>query len=339
MKQLGGGPFVRLTLEGASQRPTWSADGRDILYSMPSTSRRVELRRGRADGTGSSELLLRASRDVYEVQMPRDTTRLIVRLGIPPTRDVYLFDRTRGTGDSALTPLVADDRYEEVGIALSPDGRWLAYASNESGRFQVYVRPFPDVNAGRWQISVNGGNEPHWAHSGRELFFRDEKGNLVAMAVTTSPGFAPGGAARSVFRPGVHDQLRLCRLRRGSRRSALRLHPPHGLRQRGRYHGGPGAALDGQPPGAIADEPMNGTPDRGGDASLDCDRTGCRGAGVGGAWPARRRRPIARSEVRRPIPRRPTLPPLATALADRYRIERERGQVAWPPCTWPGSQA
>ena len=107
-------------------------------------------------------------RAVFEVVRTRDTTRLLVRLGVPPTRDIALFVR----GDSTTTPLVAAGGFEEVAPALSPDGRWLAYASNESGRYEVYVRPFPDANAGRWQVSRNGGNEPVWAHNGRELFYR-----------------------------------------------------------------------------------------------------------------------------------------------------------------------
>jgi serine/threonine-protein kinase len=192
IKQLDHGPFARLTLESSSERPEWSADGRDILYAGLTGSSRADLRRSRADGTGTAELLLHASRAVWEVQVPRDTSRIIVRLGVPPTRDIYLLDRARGTGDSAISPLVADDRYEEAAVALSPDGRWLAYGSNESGRYEVYVRPFPDVNAGRWQISVKGGNEPRWAHSGRELFYRDAGGDLVSVEVTTASGFRPG---------------------------------------------------------------------------------------------------------------------------------------------------
>ena len=117
---------------------------------------------------------------------------------MPPSRDVYLLDRTKGEGDSAISPLVADDRYEETAIGLSPDGRWLAYTSNESGRQEVYVRPFPDVNAGRWQISGDGGTEPRWAHSGRELFYRRADRMLMSVAVTLTPTFEPG-AERPLF--------------------------------------------------------------------------------------------------------------------------------------------
>ncbi len=73
-------------------------------------------------------------------------------------------------------------------FSLSPDGRWLAYSSNESGREEVYVRPFPP-GPGKWVVSRGGGNEPRWAHNGRELFYRSADGFMVA-TVRTTPTFA-----------------------------------------------------------------------------------------------------------------------------------------------------
>ena len=69
-------------------------------------------------------------------------------------------------------------------MTVSPDERWLAYASNESGRFEVYVRPFPGVSSGRWQASLSGGRAPRWAPSGRELFFRNLTNDLVAVPIS-----------------------------------------------------------------------------------------------------------------------------------------------------------
>jgi serine/threonine-protein kinase len=88
--------------------------------------------------------------------------------------------------------LIADDGFEETAPAFSPDGRWLAYTTNESGRYEVYVRPFPDVNAGRWQVSRDGGTEPEWAHSGRELFYRSGGGDLIAASVQAGASFSVG---------------------------------------------------------------------------------------------------------------------------------------------------
>ena len=79
---------------------------------------------------------------------------------------------------------------------ISPDGRWLAYHSNESGRNEVYVRPFPNVDGGRWQISTGGGTRPLWARSGRELFYLDDNGLLTSVAVQTTPGFNAANPTR-----------------------------------------------------------------------------------------------------------------------------------------------
>ncbi|MFL5487442.1 MAG: hypothetical protein ACJ8AJ_03065, partial [Gemmatimonadaceae bacterium] len=76
--------------------------------------------------------------------------------------------------------------------AFSPNGRWLAYFSNEAGQDEIYVVPFPNTRAGKWQISTGGGTEPVWSHSGSELFYRDASGNLVAVEVNTSPTFSLG---------------------------------------------------------------------------------------------------------------------------------------------------
>ncbi len=82
--------------------------------------------------------------------------------------------------------------YDEAVPALSPDGRWLAYESGETGRREVFVRPFPDVESGKWQVSTAGGTSPVWAHSGRELFFINGSRELVSQAVLPGPVFQLG---------------------------------------------------------------------------------------------------------------------------------------------------
>jgi serine/threonine-protein kinase len=192
VKQLERGPLTRLTFEGATSRPVWSADGRHLWYvSRDSTG--VNLRRRRADGTASPEVVLDATGDMEEIVSTPDTMVMIVRMSDAGGRRIFLFRRNAGTGDSALTPLLAAKTYDQVSPALSPDGRWLAYTSTESGRDEVYVRPFPDVEAGRWQISRDGGSEPVWSHTGRELFFRSETPRtVVSVPVLPGPAFATG---------------------------------------------------------------------------------------------------------------------------------------------------
>jgi serine/threonine-protein kinase len=94
-------------------------------------------------------------------------------------------------GDRRATPLL-QTIFNERNAAISPNGRWLAYQSNESGQYEVYVRPFPDIEKGRWQVSVGGGVMPAWPGTERELFYVGADGALMSVAVTRSPSFAAG---------------------------------------------------------------------------------------------------------------------------------------------------
>lgn len=78
---------------------------------------------------------------------------------------------------------------DELAPTVSPGGRYVAYASNETGRYEIWVRAFPDVARGRWQVSTDGGQEPVWGADGRELFYRTQPGELVAARVDTDPTF------------------------------------------------------------------------------------------------------------------------------------------------------
>jgi serine/threonine-protein kinase len=102
-------------------------------------------------------------------------------------------------GDTTAVPLVASPAFDESAIALSPDGRWIAYESDETGRREVYVRPFPTTSGGKWQASANGGMAPLWARNGRELFFVDagRQMTVVPVAGGSEPHF---GQRRPLFR-------------------------------------------------------------------------------------------------------------------------------------------
>ena len=92
-------------------------------------------------------------------------------------------------GTHRVTPLVQSPFTERNGI-VSPDGRWLAYEANESGRFEIYVRPFPDVNRGHWQVSTAGGTRPLWAPSGQELFYASPTGAIMRVGVERASSWA-----------------------------------------------------------------------------------------------------------------------------------------------------
>ena len=94
-------------------------------------------------------------------------------------------------GERASDPLVATE-FDELNPELSRDGRWLAYQSNASGQDEIYVRPFPNVDEGRWQISTGGGTQPLWAPDGGELLYRAPGGAMMAVPVQTDPTFTAG---------------------------------------------------------------------------------------------------------------------------------------------------
>jgi serine/threonine-protein kinase len=90
---------------------------------------------------------------------------------------------------------------------VSPDGRWLAYQSNESGQFEVYVRPFPEVDGGRWQVSTGGGKKPLWARSSKELFYREPSGAVMSASVESGPTFRAGNPTKLVEGGGYFAPL------------------------------------------------------------------------------------------------------------------------------------
>ncbi|WP_411281180.1 TolB family protein [Gemmatimonas sp.] len=84
---------------------------------------------------------------------------------------------------------MASPTFYQIAPALSPDGKWLAYGSDETGRLEIYVRPFPETQGARYTVSRAGGSEPVWSHSGNELFYRDGANRLVAAEIAPGPVF------------------------------------------------------------------------------------------------------------------------------------------------------
>lgn len=199
VKQLPRGPLSRLTFDSlAEQRPRWTPDGRSVMYLTGGATNSLHQRR--ADGTGRDSTVLVLPVNINEGVWSRDGRWLIIRTGGAAgqvgARDISAF---RPGVDSAPRPLLANPGYDESAPTLSPDGHWLAYASDETGRTEVYVRPFPNVEDGKWQISTSGGQAPLWAHSGRELFYVDGSRNMMAAPVSGGTGFR-AGAPTVLFR-------------------------------------------------------------------------------------------------------------------------------------------
>ncbi|MBA3352503.1 MAG: PD40 domain-containing protein [Blastocatellia bacterium] len=194
-KDLRSGTFTRLASEGTySYRPFWASDGARVFF-VSDRNGKPALYSVAADGGSPPRLERQHARGVDEGDASMDGKWLVHRVGSGGGRDIYV----AGTSaDSAARPLVNTEA-EEFAPVLSPDGRWLAYSMYEAERSEIYVRPFPDVGRTRWQVSRMGGTEPVWARDGRELFFRDSRGYLIAAQVSASPDFRVTGE-RQLFR-------------------------------------------------------------------------------------------------------------------------------------------
>jgi eukaryotic-like serine/threonine-protein kinase len=177
----------RTTNQRIAGWPAWTPDGRFVLYSQNADIWRVA-----ADGSGSPEALLEA----VGSRFPGNTT---------PDGATLVFQED-GSGSDGLRLLALDSTraartiipsaFREGAPALSADGRWLAYQSDQSGRTEIYVRPFPQLGA-RVQVSLQGGAAPAWSRDGRELFYRTADSMVVA-TFTTDPAFTVTGR-RSLF--------------------------------------------------------------------------------------------------------------------------------------------
>ena len=178
--------LTRLTSEGDNRDPEWTPDGQRVVYTSFRDGR-YGLYWRPADGSGTEELLTRREHWVLAGSFSPDG-RLLAFSELDPT--------TRA--DIWLLPVAGERKAQQYlggiigGMTLpvfSPDGHWIAYESGETGRSEVYVRPFPG-QGGKWQVSTDGGGHPLWARNGREIFYRN--GNkLMAVAVETKPAFKP----------------------------------------------------------------------------------------------------------------------------------------------------
>ena len=186
IKQLPDGPLSKLTFDGTENyRPSWTPDGRTVGFVSNQTGQ-SKFWMKRADGSAPAELVAsQPDRTVNEGFWSHDGRWVVYRT---TPRDIF----AKGLGaDTATIPLL-DTKFEEMDAALSPDGRWLAYTSNESGTVELYVRPFPQTGTAKWQVSTKGGAEPHWAHNGRELLYSSNDGMLNSVEVIPGTIFTTG---------------------------------------------------------------------------------------------------------------------------------------------------
>ena len=189
----------RLRFNGSSFKPVWSADGKQVIVASNRGAGR-ELFGIASEGEGQEERLLGGE----GFKAPRDVSsdgKWLLYMQVNPKTKEDLWLLPLGPGERNPEPFLVTDFVETDGM-FSPDGRFVAYVSNESGAFELYVRSFPSAAGGKWRVTRGGGYQPRWRRDGRELFFFTVDGRLMTTEVT--PGASLGlGATRTLFQTAI----------------------------------------------------------------------------------------------------------------------------------------
>ena len=173
----------------------WSANGNSVIFSALHNSRFV-IRRKAVGGVGDTELLVDREEDMILCSVSPDERSVLVHQTLPGTsRDLMLLNLGEGGASEPFRQTEADERCG----SFSPDGRWVAYSSNESGRYEVYVTPFPEAGR-RWQVSQEGGLFPQWRSDGREIVFTQQNGQLMAAGIAFGSESLQPGKLQPLFR-------------------------------------------------------------------------------------------------------------------------------------------
>ncbi len=170
----------------------WSPDGASIAFDSHRQGGRAIYEK-RADGATPERLLLDAgAHDVRVTDWSADGRFIVFEQDscVGCAYDIWVLPTTGSDAPFAY----ASSSFDERAAALSPDARWIAYSTNESGVYQVVVQAFPDASQGRWQISASGGYAPRWVRDGRKLFYHDLAGWIVRVPIVTDPAFEVGDA-------------------------------------------------------------------------------------------------------------------------------------------------
>ena len=209
VKQLDHGPAFNLSL-GTGMSPAWTADGKNVSYVATDSGQARELVQKPADGSGRPTPIVAAHSYFSEAEWSRDGKWLVAtsRFGslrgfvfrrpgkdtvpIEIPADTRIDDKVRGA--ATAEEVCSSCATYAAEPAVSPDGRWLAFTSNQSGQYEVYVVPFPNSTTGRWLVSSGGGTEPVWSPRGDELLYLDAAYNLVSVKVTAKETFTFGRA-------------------------------------------------------------------------------------------------------------------------------------------------
>ncbi|MEP6918014.1 MAG: protein kinase, partial [Acidobacteriota bacterium] len=171
---------------GVDTYPEWTPDSRHLIFSSQRAGP-LNLFRQQSDADGAAERLTVSVNSQDATSVTPDGRTLIFTEMTPDTGEDVMQMRLDGT--RAITPLVRTPFAERNGV-VSRDGRWLAYEANDSGRFEVFVRPFPNIGGGRWPLSSTGGTRPLWSRDGREVLYVAPTGAIMRVGISTGPSWA-----------------------------------------------------------------------------------------------------------------------------------------------------
>lgn len=189
----GRGTLVPVS-KGSSGRPVWALDGRSVVFnsissttSNPGSGQKIV--RKWIDGSEREETLISSKNGIYPDDWSRDGRWLLYEYNSALTNiDLFLLPME---GDRTPQPYLRLPG-NQTQARISPDGRWVAYSSDESGKSEVYVQSFPKTGGGKCQISTRGGDQPFWRGDGRELFFISHDQKLMSVEIKVEPKLEPG---------------------------------------------------------------------------------------------------------------------------------------------------
>ena len=192
------GARTRLTFQGTAWFSAWSPDGSRIVYSVQDTDKETtDLNVKRADGAGERELLLSSGHLDHPTDWTRDGRYIVIERGQVGDQRIWLIPML---GDRKPFPLFPNATYDHASGRVSPDGKWIAYYSAESGRGEVYITSFPG-GVGRWQVSTTGTiPAPVWRADGKELYFATLDGNLMVASIHESAASVTIEKVQPLFR-------------------------------------------------------------------------------------------------------------------------------------------
>jgi hypothetical protein len=193
LEDIHQGAPTRFTFNGNVRQPTWSPRGDFLIFATPTLQ--GDFYRKASNGEGKEELFFHAGSNAYPNDISGDGKWLVFAEEGDKTKDDLWFlplEGERKPQTYLQTP------FNERNAQFSPDGTWMAYASDESGLFQVYVQPIPATGAKR-QVSMKGGSSPRWRRDGAELFYISSEGALMAATVTRGASGVEFGAPRQLF--------------------------------------------------------------------------------------------------------------------------------------------